>query len=52
MFPAVNLDKTLDVVESLIFDHDKYKQRAGGEILAGILRGKHGTAMVIQRRPN
>lgn len=33
------LDRTLDVVDPLIFDSDKYKQRAGAEILVGLLRG-------------
>ena len=34
------IDKILEVVDPLLFDADKYKQRAGAEILAGVLRGK------------
>ncbi|KAL4264291.1 BLM10 family protein [Pleurotus pulmonarius] len=36
------LDGLLDVIEPLIFDPDRFKQRAGVEFLAGLLRGsKH-----------
>lgn len=33
------LDGLLDVIEPLIFDPDRFKQRAGVEFLAGLLRG-------------
>ncbi|KAJ8084329.1 Proteasome activator BLM10 [Marasmius tenuissimus] len=42
MFNGSNLERLLGVIETLISDSDKYKQRAGGEFLTGILRGsKH-----------
>ena len=40
MFGDECLDDILPVVERLLFDPDKYKQRAGAEILSGILRGE------------
>ncbi|KAL0578024.1 Proteasome activator BLM10 [Marasmius crinis-equi] len=42
MFHGRGLDRLLSIIEPLINDGDKYKQRAGGEFLTGILRGsKH-----------
>lgn len=42
MFEAKHLDKLLDAVEPLINENDRFKQRAGAELIAGILRGsKH-----------
>ncbi|CAA7258771.1 unnamed protein product [Cyclocybe aegerita] len=42
VFGDSGLDEILAVVDPLLFDSDKYKQRAGAEILCGILRGaKH-----------
>ncbi|KDR84826.1 hypothetical protein GALMADRAFT_233236 [Galerina marginata CBS 339.88] len=42
MFGDNGLDDILEVVDPLLFDTDKYKQRAGAEILCGVLRGsKH-----------
>ncbi|KAF8807254.1 hypothetical protein BYT27DRAFT_7189352 [Phlegmacium glaucopus] len=42
MFGDEGLDGILLVIEPLLFDSDKYRQRAGAEILSGILRGsKH-----------
>ena len=34
------MDKFLEVVDKLVLDTDKHKQRAGAEILVGVLRGK------------
>lgn len=39
MFQGEALDEILEVMEPLIFDTDKYKQRAGGEIFSGLIRG-------------
>ncbi|KAH9487094.1 Proteasome activator complex subunit 4 [Psilocybe cubensis] len=45
IFGNDGLEDILAVVDPLLSDADKYKQRAGAEILAGILRGsKHWTA--------
>jgi len=33
-------DEMTEVIEPLLFDSDKHKQRAGAEILVGILRGE------------
>ncbi|TFK41322.1 hypothetical protein BDQ12DRAFT_768249 [Crucibulum laeve] len=42
IFETHSAEATLTVVDSLVFDSDKFKQRAGGEILVGLLRGsKH-----------
>lgn len=40
MFGDEGLDEIFVVVEPLMFDSDKYKQRAGAEVLSGILRGE------------
>ena len=40
MFGDEVLDEILLVIEPLLVDSDKYKQRAGAEILSGILRGE------------
>jgi len=40
MFGDEGLDEILLVIEPLLFDSDKYRQRAGAEILSGILRGE------------
>jgi hypothetical protein len=40
MFGDDGLDEIFLVIEPLLVDSDKYKQRAGAEILSGILRGK------------
>ena len=40
MFAEQGLDKIFLVIEPLLVDSDKYKQRAGAEILSGILRGE------------
>ena len=40
MFGDEGLDDIFEVIESLLVDSDKYKQRAGAEILSGILRGE------------
>lgn len=33
------MDNVLAVAEPLMFDSDRYKQRAGAELLSGLLRG-------------
>ncbi len=40
MFGDEGSEELLLVIEPLLFDSDKYKQRAGAEILSGILRGE------------
>ncbi|KAJ3843176.1 hypothetical protein F5878DRAFT_605646 [Lentinula raphanica] len=41
-FESDGLDTLLETIDPLLFDPDKYKQRAGGEVLAGLFRGsKH-----------
>jgi proteasome activator subunit 4 len=40
MFGDEGLDEIFLVIEPLLVDSDKYKQRAGAEILSGILRGE------------
>jgi proteasome activator subunit 4 len=40
MFGDESLDEIFLVVEPLLADSDKYKQRAGAEILSGVLRGE------------
>ncbi len=42
MFEHKQLDDILNVIEPLLTDPDRYKQRAGTELLAGLLRGKGG----------
>lgn len=34
------LEELLGVIEPLLTDTDRFKQRAGAEMLAGLLRGK------------
>ncbi|KAE9410730.1 ARM repeat-containing protein [Gymnopus androsaceus JB14] len=38
-FEGDGLDKLLEVIDPLLSDSDKFKQRAGGEFLTGLLRG-------------
>ncbi|KAF5384731.1 hypothetical protein D9757_006213 [Collybiopsis confluens] len=41
-FEEDGLDRLLGVIDPLLSDSDKFKQRAGGEVLTGLLRGsKH-----------
>ena len=40
MFGDEGLDEIFLIIEPLLIDSDKYKQRAGAEILSGILRGE------------
>lgn len=40
MFEDKQLDEILAVIEPLLMDPDRFKQRAGAELLAGLLRGK------------
>lgn len=47
-FMDAGLDEILTRVDSLLFDVDKYKQRAGAEILVGILRGMLRVLRVTQ----
>lgn len=39
MFEHSILDETLGVIDPLLEDNDRYQQRAGAELLAGLLRG-------------
>ena len=42
MYEHQILDDILGVIDPLLTDNDRYQQRAGAEILAGLLRGsKH-----------
>lgn len=41
MLEQSDLDALLSVVEPLLSDPDKFKQRAGGEFFAGLLRGSY-----------
>ncbi|KAJ3807112.1 hypothetical protein F5876DRAFT_90743 [Lentinula aff. lateritia] len=42
IFETDGLAKLLEVIDPLLFDSDKFKQRAGGEVLTGLFRGsKH-----------
>ncbi|KAF9056661.1 hypothetical protein BJ165DRAFT_1362353 [Panaeolus papilionaceus] len=50
MLGEAGLDNILDTIESLLFGDNKYKQRAGAEILSGILRGaKHWSPSSSQK---
>lgn len=40
MFEHTILKSSLEVIEPLITDVDRFKQRCGAEMLAGLLRGK------------
>lgn len=40
MFEHRFLDQILPVLEPLLTDNDRYKQRAVAELLAGLLRGE------------
>jgi proteasome activator subunit 4 len=41
MFENDVLDDILEVIDPLLSDPDKFKQRAGAEFLTGLLRGAH-----------
>ena len=41
MFEARVFDPLSKIMEPLLFDTDKFKQRALGEFLAGLLRGDY-----------
>lgn len=45
---ARGLDTVLAVADSLLFNSEKFKQRAGAEIMAGILRGVSNCSKYIQ----
>ena len=51
IFGDEGLDNILEVIDPLLFDADKYKQRAGAEILAGVLRGKHSDIWIFSICP-
>lgn len=40
MFWGENIDEVLIVLDPLLWDSDRFRQRAAAEILAGILRGR------------
>lgn len=46
MFEHHVLDQVLAVIEPLLLDSDRYQQRAGAEILAGVLRGASPTTFL------
>lgn len=48
MFEYHILDQVLAVIEPLLMDNDRYQQRAGAEILAGVLRGMAPVTCVEQ----
>ena len=39
MYQGTELDQMLTSVELLIWDDDRFKQRAGAEVLAGLVHG-------------
>lgn len=41
MFGHEMLEEILAVIDPLLLDVDKYKQRAGAEFLAGLIRGPY-----------
>lgn len=43
MFEGKKLDELLSVVDTLLWEPDKYKQRAAAEFLGGLLRGESGS---------
>jgi hypothetical protein len=40
MLVRYDLDGVLNTIDPLLWDTDKYKQRAGAEIWAGLIRGE------------
>ena len=42
MLAQYDLDGIFDIIEPLLLDTDKYKQRAGAEVWAGLVRGRLG----------
>lgn len=42
MFEHEKLQAILDTIDPLLADSDRYKQRSGAELLAGLSRGKGG----------
>jgi len=42
MLVQYDLDGIFDIIEPLLLDTDKYKQRAGAEVWAGLIRGRLG----------
>ena len=40
VFEGRGLDNCLATIEPLLSDSDNFKQRAGAELLAGVIRGK------------
>ena len=45
MSQGVGFEKILNATELLLWDTDRFKQRAGAEMLAGITRGRLITAL-------
>ncbi len=41
MFEHEKLNTILDTIDPLLADGDRYKQRSGAELLAGLSRGEH-----------
>lgn len=40
MLVQYELDSIFEIIEPLLLDADKYKQRAGAEVWAGLMRGE------------
>lgn len=47
MFGGEKLDELLGVLEPLLLDQDRFRQRAAAEMLAGILRGKLSPLIIM-----
>lgn len=47
MFWGENIDEVLVVLDPLLWDSDRFRQRAAAEILAGILRGRLATFIYL-----
>jgi len=46
MLVQYDLDGIFDIIEPLLLDTDKYKQRAGAEVWAGLIRGRSGRSLL------
>jgi hypothetical protein len=45
MSQGIGFEKVLKAIEQLLWDVDRFKQRAGAEVLAGLTRGMSGLAL-------
>lgn len=46
MFEDEKLQAILDTIDPLLADNDRYKQRSGAELLAGLSRGEAGSPWI------